>query len=827
MEKKFKITGMGCQSCARKIEDGVGSMAGIERAGVNLIMEVLTVEIDEGIISAGEIIEKIKDLGFGAEEIIPEEKNKVEEVSVGIKGLGCQSCVRKIESNMNKVEGIERIEVNLTTEKAKINYNGKKIKMSEIKQGIEDLGFEIVTEKVPTKEAFDEKKEKLEWEWKKFLWVISLSIPVFYVSMGHMIGMWVPNIINPDYRGVNFALFQLLLTLPVLWLCRDFYTRGIKSLIKGAPNMDSLVALGTGSAFVYSIYGTYRILTGDMNYVHLLYFESAVVILALIKLGKYLEEVSKGKTSEAIRKLMDLKPGTANLKRGDRIIIVGVEEIVEGDILLVKPGERIPADGRVIKGKSSVDESMLTGESMPVSRRSGDNVVGASINKHGSLEVVVTAVGEDTALAKIIKLVEDAQGSKAPIAKMADVISGYFVPAVMAIAVSSAGLWYLLGSRGGVELHENPVVFSLTILISVLVIACPCSLGLATPTAIMVGTGRGAELGILIKGGEALELTHRGDVVVFDKTGTITEGKPVVTDVISEGIDEERVVELLAGLESHSEHPLGEAVVDYARTKGVPILAIDDFVSITGKGVEGMVDGRKILAGNVKLMQDRGIQVSLTDKVEELAQEGKTPILVAVDGKFAAVVGIADTLKENSKKAVKVLKDMGIKVAMITGDNEKTARAIARKAGIVEVLAEVLPEGKSEEIKKLQNNGQKVIMVGDGINDAPALAQADIGIAIGSGTDVAIESAEIVLMKNDITDVARAIELSHATIRNIKQNLFWAFAYNTLGIPIAAGGLYLITGHLLDPMIAGGAMAMSSVSVVSNALRLKRFESRI
>ena len=827
MERRYKISGMGCQSCVRKIESGVGSIQGIDGANVNLIMEVLTVESEKGRVSSEEIISVVEDLGFEGKEIVSSEKSTIEEVSIGIKGMSCQSCVRKVEVNTEKIDGVSSVEVNLTTEKAKIIFDRKVVKISEIKSSIEDLGFQVVGEKVSTKEAFDEKKVKLEREWKKFVWVIALSIPVFYVSMGHMMGMWVPEAINPDYNGVSFALFQFTLTIPVVWLCRGFYTRGIKSLVKRAPNMDSLVALGTGAAFLYSIFGTYRILSGDMSYIHLLYFESAVVILALIKLGKYLEEVSKGKTSEAIRKLMDLQPGTANLKRGDKIITVGVEEIEKDDILLVKPGERIPVDAVVVKGRSSVDESMLTGESMPVSKEKGDTVIGASINKQGSLEVKVTAVGEDTALAKIIKLVEDAQGSKAPIAKMADIISGYFVPAVMGIALISAGAWYYLGSRGIVDIHESPVVFSLTILISVLVIACPCSLGLATPTAIMVGTGRGAEMGILIKGGEALELTHRGDIVVFDKTGTITQGKPVVTDVICEEVDEQEMIKLLAGLESHSEHPLGEAVVEYAKGSGIDILPVDEFESLTGRGIKGRVDGRIIIAGNKRLFGEEKIEIGMSKRAEELAHEGKTPILIGIDGKFTGVVGIADTLKENSKRAVEVLKEMGIKVAMITGDNEKTAKAIAKKAGIDQVLAEVLPEGKSEEIVKLQEKGLKVIMVGDGINDAPALAQADIGIAVGSGTDVAIESAKIVLMKNDITDVARAIELSHATIRNIKQNLFWAFAYNTLGIPVAAGGLYLITGHLLDPMIAGGAMAMSSVSVVTNALRLKRFKSRV
>ena len=825
MEMKYKITGMGCQSCVRKIEKGVGEIDGVILANVNLITEILTVETEIG---EEKIVTTVVDLGFEIEKLVEDKKEEIQEVILGIKGLNCQSCVNKVETNLRKKEGIEKVDVNLAIEKISLRYNKKLIKLSEIKVEVKNLGFEIIEEERSTKEVFDEKKIKLQKEWNIFVTVMALSIPVFYVSMGHMMGMWVPRAINPDYNAVSFALFQMMLTIPVIYLCRGFYTRGIKNLIKRSPSMDSLVALGTGAAFIYSIYGTYRIIDGDMSYIHLLYFESAVVILALIKLGKYLEEMSKGRTSEAIRKLMDLQPATANLKRGSEIVVVGIDEVVVGDVLLVKPGEGIPVDAKVVDGKSSVDESMLTGESMPASKRKGDKVVGASINQKGSLEIEVIAIGEDTALARIIKLVEDAQGSKAPIAKMADTISGYFVPMVMGIAVISSLIWYILGSRGVVELHESTPVFALTILISVLVIACPCSLGLATPTAIMVGTGRGAEMGILIKGGEALEMTHRSDVVVFDKTGTITNGKPVVTDIISHNIEEMELIRLVGSLEVHSEHPLGEAIVKYLEKAGGKVSSVKEFNSITGKGIEGIVDGKKVAVGNRKLLEDKNIDIELIEEINALAEEGKTPILLVVDDRFAGVIAVADTLKENSKEAVKVLKNMGLRVVMITGDNEKTARAIGEKVGIDEILAEVLPEGKSTEVRKLQEDGKrKVIMVGDGINDAPALAQADIGIAIGNGTDIAIESADVVLMKNDIADVARAIELSHATMKNIKQNLFWAFAYNTLGIPVAAGGLYLVTGHLLDPMIAGGAMAMSSASVVSNALRLKRFKSRV
>ena len=629
--------------------------------------------------------------------------------------------------------------------------------------------------------------------------------------------MPLPKIIDPMTNPMNFALFQIILTIPVMAIGYKFYLVGFKNLIKLSPNMDSLIAVGTSAAFIYSVFGMYKIYVGDNSYAMHLYFEAAVTILTLITLGKYLEAISKGKTSEAIKKLMGLVPKTATIIRDNKETIIPVDEVIVGDIILVKPGEKLPVDGEVIEGSTSIDESMLTGESIPVEKVAGSNVIGASINKTGFIKYKATKVGKDTALAQIIKLVEDAQGSKAPIAKLADIISSYFVPTVIGLAIFSAGAWLIAG--------ETPV-FALTIFISVLVIACPCALGLATPTAIMVGTGKGAENGVLIKGGEALETTHKIDTIVFDKTGTITEGKPVVTDIVTNGIDKNELLALAASAEKGSEHPLGEAIVREAEEKNIDLKKIENFNAIPGHGIQVVINGETILLGNLKLMKENSISIgNLNKESDRLAQEGKTPMYITINNSLEGIIAVADTVKPSSKKAIETLHSMGIKVAMITGDNKKTANAIARQVGIDIVLAEVLPQDKANEVKKLQNENRKVAMVGDGINDAPALAQADIGIAIGSGTDVAMESADIVLMRSDLMDVSTAIKLSKATIRNIKQNLFWAFGYNVLGIPVAMGVLHIFGGPLLNPMIAAAAMSLSSVSVLANALRLKRFKA--
>lgn len=823
MNKKFKIEGVRCQACVARIEKAVGKIEGVDSAEVNPVSGVLSVNFDENKLGADHIKKEVAALGYGIEE----KKSDLKKSTLKISGMSCQSCVSRIEKKVMELSGVEEINVNLATENGVIYYSKDEIKLSQILQLIGELGYEAFKEGEVKDSISDKKNEEFKKEQKKLIVSLVFAIPVFYISMGHMMGFPIPGIIAPKNNPVNFAMIQLILSLPVIVAGRRFYLTGIKLIYKMSPNMDSLIAMGTGAAVVYSLYGTYMITVGHIEYVHVLYYESAVVILALITLGKHLENISKGKTSDAIKKLMGLQPKRASLVKNGEIIEVDIEDVEKGDFLLVKPGESIPVDGEVVEGSSSVDESMLTGESIPVEKTYGSKVVGASINKNGSIKMKATAVGADTVLAKIVKLVEDAQGSKAPIARMADIISGYFVPVVIGIAFLSATTWYILGVTERVELSASPGIFSLSIFIAVLVIACPCSLGLATPTAIMVGTGKGAEYGILIKGGEALEMAHKIDTVVFDKTGTITQGKPRLTDVISSGkLREDEVLRLAASAELHSEHPLGDAIVEGAAERGIELAEIKKFNSVTGMGIEALVDGREVLIGNRKFIKERGIEVSFDMEEEQLSKEGKTLMLVASDGEFQGVIAVSDILKETSKEAVEILKNMGIKVAMITGDNKLTAESIGRDVGIDIVMSEVLPEEKSFEIKRLQKEGSKVAMVGDGINDAPALAQSDVGIAIGNGTDVAIESADIVLMKSDIKDVASVIQLSHATIKNIKQNLFWAFAYNSMGIPVAAGVLYILTGHLLNPMIAGAAMAMSSVSVVTNALRLRLFKPK-
>ena len=625
---------------------------------------------------------------------------------------------------------------------------------------------------------------------------IIFTIPVLIISMGPMVGMPLPNIVDPMINAFNFSLLQLILTLPIMVVSWEYFQKGFKSLFKGHPNMDSLIALGTAAAFVYSLAATIGTGLGYGNFSDLLYYEVTGVILALHTLGLFLEERSKGQMSSAIEKLVNLAPKTARVIRNGGEREITVDEVALGDVIRVRPGESMPVDGVVVEGRTSVDESMLTGESIPVEKESGDEVIGASINKNGSIDYRATRVGSDTTLSKIIKLVEDAQGSKAPIARMADIITGYFVPIVIALAVLAGIAWLIAGQSG---------IFVLSVIITTLVIACPCALGLATPTSIMVGTGKGAEHGVLIKSGEALETTHNLDTIVFDKTGTLTEGKPIVTDIlVTPLITKENLLYYAASGETGSEHPLGEAIVQKSKEENMTLAKPDHFEAIPGHGIRVEIEGKDMYSGNRKLMQEQKIDLSSMEKESDrLADEGKTPMYLSVDGELAGIIAVADTLKENSMKAVKELRRRGVEVIMITGDNKRTAKAIAKQVGIDSVLSEVLPEDKAEEVKKLQEAGKEVAMVGDGINDAPALAQADVGIAVGSGTDVAIESADIVLMRNDLTAVLTAIDLSHATLRNIKQNLFWAFAYNLVGIPVAMGLLYIFGGPLMSPMLAG------------------------
>lgn len=742
--------------------------------------------------------------------------------SLKIIGMTCAACAKSIERVVGRLEGVEDVSVNFAAEKANVRYNPKLTRLSEIKQAISKAGYKAL--EIESSNKVDEDKARKEKEirtlWTKFIISAVFAVPLLYIAMAPMItwlNLPMPGWLDHMNYPLQYALAELILTIPIIVVGYRFYTVGFKAIMRRSPNMDSLIAMGTSAAIIYSLYSTYSICMGDFGAVEGLYFESAGIIITLILLGKSLEAVSKGKTSEAIKKLMGLAPKTAIVVQGDKEIEISVEEVETGDVILVRPGAKIPVDGEIIEGYTSVDESMLTGESIPVEKHVGDKVIGASINKHGSFKFKAVKVGEDTVLAQIIKLVEDAQGSKAPIAKIADVVSGYFVPIVFAIAVLAASGWYFSG---------EPVIFSLTIFISILVIACPCALGLATPTAIMVGTGKGAEYGILIKSGEALETAHKVDTIVFDKTGTITEGNPEITDIVTAGsFERNRLLQIAASAEKGSEHPLGEAIVKGAKKESISLLKVDKFAAIPGHGIEVQIEGADILLGNSKLMIDRNIELEqLERESDRLASEGKTPMYIAVDNKLTGIIAVADVVKESSSGAIKRLHKMGIEVVMITGDNRRTAEAIAGQVGIDRVLAEVLPQDKANEVKKLQAMNKKVAMVGDGINDAPALAQADIGIAIGSGTDVAMESADIVLMRSDLMDVPTAIQLSKSTITNIKQNLFWAFAYNTAGIPIAAGLLHLFGGPLLNPVIAAAAMSFSSVSVLANALRLRGFK---
>lgn len=736
-----------------------------------------------------------------------------------IEGMTCAACASRIEKATKKLNGVKTSSVNFATEKLNISFDENIVILENIKSAVEKAGYKAID--IKKQNTVDEDKIKKEKEiktlWMKFIVSAIFSVPLLYIAMGSMLGLPIPSSINPMMYPLNFSILQILLVIPTIIAGYRFYIVGFSAILKRSPNMDSLIAMGTTAAFTYSIFGVFQIINGNFHYVDSLYFETVGIIITLILLGKSLEAVSKGKTSEAIKKLMGLAPKTAIVIKNGREVEIPIEDVEIGDIIVVKPGDKIPVDGEVIEGLTSIDESMLTGESIPIEKKAGDKVYAASINKNGSIKFKATKIGSDTALAQIIKLVEDAQTSKAPIAQLADVVSGYFVPIVFVIAVIASLAWFISGES---------VVFSLTIFIAVLTIACPCALGLATPTAIMVGTGKGAENGILIKGGEALENTYKINTIVFDKTGTITEGKPKVTDIVTvNDIDESRLIQIAASAEKGSEHPLGEAIVKDAEDRNLEMLKVSKFNAIPGHGIEVEIEDMKILLGNKKLMDERKIDLAELQRTSDsLALSGKTPMYISVNERIAGIIAVADTIKQSSVEAIRKLKDMGIEVAMITGDNKKTAEAIARQVGIDRVLSEVLPQDKANEVKKLQEEGKKVAMVGDGINDAPALVTADIGIAIGSGTDVAMESADIVLMRSDLMDVPTAIQLSKSTIKNIKENLFWAFGYNVLGIPIAAGVLHIFGGPLLNPIFAAAAMSLSSVSVLTNALRLKRFK---
>lgn len=737
-----------------------------------------------------------------------------------IKGMTCASCSSAVERVTRKLDGVKESQVNLATNRMTIEYDDEKLTPEDIIAKVERAGFgaelEIPEERKKEKQQEKEESEQTYHQMKRRLILsICFAIPLLYLSMGHMLPFTLPlpEILSMETHPMNFAVAQLVLTVIVLICGRKFYIVGLKTLFHGHPNMDSLVAIGTGSAFLYSLVMTILI-PKNPEYAHNLYFESAAVVVTLVMLGKFMESRSKGKTSEAIQKLMQLAPDTAIRVTDGKEEEIPVEKVKKGEVLLIKPGSKVPLDGEVVSGNSSVDESMLTGESIPVEKEAGDLVIGGSMNYNGAMQIKVTHTGSDTTLAKIIKLMEDAQGKKAPISKLADAVAGYFVPAVMGIALLSALIWSFTG---------HPLSFILTIFVSVLVIACPCALGLATPTAIMVGTGVGASNGILIKSGEALEVTHKTEVVVLDKTGTVTEGKPKVIEILTRTGSQEELLRIAASCEKVSEHPLGNAIVEEAKNRQMELKTPENFESLTGRGIRAELEGRQILIGNERMLKEQNIELEeLKKAADEIAQKGQTPMFVVADGELLGIISVADTIKSTSVEAIDKIRKMGVEVVMLTGDNKRTAEYIGSQVHVDRVVSEVLPGDKAAVVEHLQKEGKKVMMVGDGINDAPALAQADIGCAIGSGSDIAVESSDIVLMKSDLLDVYRAIRLSKMTIRNIKENLFWAFIFNTLGIPVAAGLLYAFGGPLLNPMIAGLAMSCSSVLVVSNALRLKR-----
>ena len=746
-----------------------------------------------------------------------------------VTGMTCSACSAHVEKSVSKLEGVQCVNVNLLQNSMVVEYDDNALGTTDIIHAVESGGYgasvqgETKTQEAPKNVA----AEEMHHMKRRLIASFCFLIPLFYISMGHMMGAPLPAILLGDENVMIFALTQLFLTIPVLIINKKYYVVGFKALWNRAPNMDSLIALGSAASVVYSVFAIYSMAYamghGDLMTAHHygmeLYFESAAMILTLITVGKYMETRSKGKTSEAISKLMDLAPKTATVLRDGVEQEIPVEEVVTGDTIIVKPGQRIPVDGKIIEGFSAVDESAITGESIPVEKQVGDTVIGATVNKSGYFRMTATRVGKDTTLSQIIALVEEAGASKAPIAKLADKVSGVFVPVVITIAVLAAVIWFVAGNQ--------PFSFALSIGIAVLVISCPCALGLATPTAIMVGTGKGAEYGILVKSAESLEIAHQVQTVVLDKTGTLTEGKPVVTDVVlAKGILRNRLLKQAAAVEALSEHPLAEAIVAYAKKKEVLFEKAENLTATAGQGVEADVAGKHILAGNLKMMQERGIQLGEWEaKAVELAEAGKTPLFFAENETFLGIVALADTLKPTSKAAVDAFHQMGIEVVMLTGDNKRTAQAIAKELDI-QVIAEVLPQDKEREVRRLQEQGKKVAMIGDGINDAPALMRADVGVAIGAGTDVAMESADIILMKSDLMDAVTAIELSHATIRNIKENLFWAFFYNACGIPLAAGVFYPLLEWKLNPMFAAAAMSFSSAFVVGNALRLRLFRPK-
>ncbi|HFR4222179.1 MULTISPECIES: heavy metal translocating P-type ATPase [Bacillus] len=796
-EANLQISGMTCAACANRIEKGLKKVEGVHEANVNFALEKTKIMYDPTKTNPQQFKEKVESLGYGIVS---------DKAEFTISGMTCAACANRVEKRLNKLDGVNKATVNFALESATVDFNPDEVNVNEMKSAITKLGYKLEVKPDDQDASTDHRLQEIERQKKKFIISFILSFPLLWAMVSHF--SFTSFIYLPDMLMNPWV--QLALATPVQFIIGgQFYVGAYKALRNKSANMDVLVALGTSAAYFYSVYLSIQSI-GSSEHMTDLYFETSAVLITLIILGKLFEAKAKGRSSEAIKKLMGLQAKTATVVRDGTEIKILIEEVVAGDIVYVKPGEKIPVDGEIVEGKSAIDESMLTGESIPVDKSIGDVVIGSTINKNGFLKVKATKVGRDTALAQIIKVVEEAQGSKAPIQRVADQISGIFVPVVVVIAIITFAVWMIFvtpGDFGG----------ALEKMIAVLVIACPCALGLATPTSIMAGSGRSAEYGILFKGGEHLEATHRLDTVILDKTGTVTNGKPVLTDVIvADGFNENELLRLVGAAERNSEHPLAEAIVEGIKEKKIDIPSSETFEAIPGFGIESVVEGKHLLIGTRRLMKKFNIDIEEVSKsMEALEREGKTAMLIAIDKEYAGIVAVADTVKDTSKAAIARLKKMGLDVVMITGDNTQTAQAIAKQVGIDHVIAEVLPEGKAEEVKKLQANGKKVAMVGDGINDAPALATANIGMAIGTGTDVAMEAADITLIRGDLNSIADAIFMSKMTIRNIKQNLFWALAYNALGIPIAALGF-------LAPWVAGAAMAFSSVSVVLNALRLQR-----
>lgn len=805
----FSVTGMTCATCAGTISESLGELDGVTAADVNLATERATVTYDPQKVDLQAMRRAVEDAGYGV---------IINELTLSISGMTCAVCAQTIEEVVGELDGVLSATVNLVTEKLSVRYDPQKVRVAQIKKAVQDAGYEVLEA-----QTLDVEKEMRERETRRQRALLVLSLALAVPTMVVMLLMDFTDLWHHFLMEWG-NLIMFVLATPVQFIAGyQFYIGAYKALRNRSANMDTLIAVGTSAAYFYSV--AVMFFPGLVTLEHV-YFDSSAMIIALILFGKYLEAKAKGSTSEAIKRLMGLQARTARILRDGQEVEVSTDELDVGDVMIIRPGEKVPTDAMVLEGRSSVDESIITGESIPVSKEEGSALIGATINKNGLLKARATKVGKDTALAQIVKLVEDAQVSKAPVQRVADRVAAVFVPAVITIALSAFLIWFFVGVDA-FEVTEPAFPFSLTIFITVLVIACPCALGLATPTAIMVGTGKGAENGILIKGGESLEIAGRVQTVVFDKTGTLTKGEPEVVEVLSFDTCPDMMA-MVASVEVGSEHPLGEAIVRRARNDGAPLGEVQGFESLAGKGVRGTVNGRQVVVGNRPLMQD--LEVHLGDREKEitsLEERGMTAVLVLIDGRLCGAVGIADVLKPTAKEAVQALKGMGVEVVMLTGDNRRTARAIADQLGIEKVLAEVLPGDKAREVARLQKEGRVVAMVGDGINDAPALAQADVGLAIGSGTDVAVEAGDIVLIKDDPRDVVAAMQLSRRTMRKIRQNLFWAFGYNTAGIPVAAGVLYPFFGILLSPIIAAAAMAFSSVSVVSNAALLKRYTPEI